>query len=133
MYIGKSMQSEIYKGLEERDHQWMRCNVDSRTVSAIIAMQEQMVETRSWKSNRETPVKNDMCRLCGQNTEGVMHLVSGCKCLAALEYLNRHDNVLKVLMTAWCKEHDLMEENLLWYKVKWNKGSTIENEMVTMT
>ena len=107
--------------------------MDARKVSAIIAMQEQMVETRSWKRNRGMPAENDMCRLCGQNAEGVMHLVSGCKCLAAREYLNRHDNVLKVLMTAWCKKHDLMVENQPWYKVKWNKGSTIENEMVTMT
>ena len=37
-YMEKRMQSEIYKGLEESDHQWMRCNMDPRNVSAIIAM-----------------------------------------------------------------------------------------------
>ena len=77
-----------------------------------------MVECKAGKKNRGIPVENDMCRLCGQNAESVMHLMSGCKCLAAREYLNRHDNVLKVLITAWCKKHDLMEENQAWYKVK---------------
>jgi hypothetical protein len=61
-----------------------------------------------------------------------MHLISGCRCLAAREYLTRHNNVLKVLMTAWCKENDLMTDEP-WYKVKWSQGEVMENEKVKMT
>ena len=51
-YMQKKMQNEIYKGLEELSHQWMRCNINPAKVSAIINMQEQMIETRPWKRNR---------------------------------------------------------------------------------
>ena len=131
-YLDKKMQSDIYKELDESCHQWMKCNMDPKKVSAIINMQEQMVETRAWKRNRGIAVVSDKCRLCGQFVEGVMHLVSGCKCLAAREYLTRHNNVLKVLMAAWCKEQDLMAEDEPWYKVKWNQGTVMENERVKM-
>jgi len=131
-YLEKKMQSEIYKQLDEESFQWMKCNIDPRKVSSIVNMQEQMVETRAWKRNRGISVESDKCRLCGQRVEGVMHLVSGCRCLAAREYLMRHNNVLKVLMTAWCKEHDLMAEDQPWYKVKWDQGAVMENEKVKM-
>ena len=74
----KPMQSEIYKGLDMENHKWIECNIDPRKVSAIIDMQEQMVETRAWKKNRGLTTI-DECRLCGEQKEGVTHLVTGCK------------------------------------------------------
>ena len=50
-YMEKKVQSKIYKELEEPSHQWMKCNVNPAKVSAIINMQEQITETRAWKSN----------------------------------------------------------------------------------
>ena len=46
-YKRKKMQSEIYKGLAEPSHQCMKCNINPAKVSAIINMQEQMIETRA--------------------------------------------------------------------------------------
>ena len=132
-YAEKKMQSDIYKGLDKSCHQWMKCNIDPKKVSAIINMQEQMVETRAWKRNRGLAVETDKCRLCGDAVEGVMHLVAGCKMLAAREYLTRHNNVLKILMTAWCKENKLMGNDEPWYKVKWDQGAVMENEEVKMS
>ena len=71
-YMGKKMQSEIFKGLEEPSHQWMKCNINPAKGSAIINMQEQMIETRPWKRNRGLVVDTDLCRLCGEVPEGVM-------------------------------------------------------------
>ena len=45
------MQSEYYKGFDMESHQWLKCNIDARKVSAIINMQEQMMETRGWKAS----------------------------------------------------------------------------------
>ena len=115
-YLEKRIQSNIYKDLDESCHQWMKCNMDPKKVSVIINMQEQMVETRAWKRNRGIIAENDKCRLYGKFAEVVMRLVSGCSFLAAREYLTRHTNVLKVLITAWCKEHGLMEDDEPWYK-----------------
>ena len=88
-YMGKKMQSEIYKGLEEPSHQWMRCNINPAKVSAIINVQQQMIETRVWKRNRGIVVHTDICRLCGEVPEGVVHISSGCKILASRDYMTR--------------------------------------------
>ena len=46
----------------------------------------------------------DLCRLCGEvpggKGGGVMHITSGCKMLAAREYMTQHNNLLKVLIVA---------------------------------
>ena len=97
-YIRKKMQSEICKGIEEPSHQWMKCNINPAKVNAIINMQEQMIETRAWKRNRVLVVDTELCRLCGEVPEGVMHITSRCKMLASREYMTRLNNLLKILM-----------------------------------
>jgi hypothetical protein len=131
-YMEKIMQCDIFKGLDEQSYDWLSGNIDPKKVSAIINMQEQMVETRAWKMNRGL-IDSDRCRLCGECAEGVMHLASGCKVMAGREYLSRHNNVLKILMTAWCKENGLMPEDTPWYKVQWVQGAVLENELVKMS
>ena len=39
-YKSKNMQSEHYKGFDMESHQWLKCNINARKVSAIINMQE---------------------------------------------------------------------------------------------
>ena len=62
-----------------------------------------------------------------------MHITSGCKMLASTEYMTRHNNLLKILMVAWCKENELMERDQAWYKVKWGQAAVLENEHVKMS
>ena len=45
-YKSKNMQSEHYKRFDMESHQWLECNIDARKVSAIINMQEQMIENK---------------------------------------------------------------------------------------
>ena len=102
-------------------------------MSAIINMQEQMIETRAWKRSRGLVLDTDLCRLGGEVPEGVMHITSGCKMLVSREYVTRHNNLLKILMVAWCKENELMEHDQTWYKVMWGQEAVLENEHVQMT
>ena len=53
--------------------------------------------------------------------------------LAFKEYMIRHNNLLKILMVAWCKENELMELDQGWYKVKWGYGAVLENGHVKMS
>ena len=76
------MQSKIYY---IPSHQWMRCNINPAKVGTNINMQQQMIETRAWKRKRGLVVDRDLCRLCGDVPEGVMHTISGCKMLASRE------------------------------------------------
>ena len=62
-----------------------------------------------------------------------MHNTSECKMLASREYLTQHNNLLKILMVAWCKENELMERDQAWNKVKCGQGAVLENEHVKMS
>ena len=50
------MQSQFYKGLEEESHGWLGCNIEPKKVSAILNMQEQMIEIRGRKKTIGTHV-----------------------------------------------------------------------------
>ena len=102
-YKTKKMQSEIYKKLDNDGHEWLKCNIDPTKVAAIANMQEQMIETRAWKKNRGLTNETDLCRLCGKFS-GVLHFASGCQLVVGSQYLTRHNNVLKILMTAWARQ-----------------------------
>ena len=67
------------------------------TESLLCAAQEQALATkyicsRIWKNNCDTK-----CRLCGEQSETIHHIVSGCKMLAANQYTFRHNQVGKYL------------------------------------
>ena len=55
------------------------------------------------------------------------HLLAGCQMLAGKEYLQRHNRVLMVLAVAWAKKYEIIDENIVWYKEKWEKGKVFEN------
>ena len=123
----KKMQSKIPAGYTKVDYGWLNCSTDPRKTAAIFSMQEQMVETRAWKKLRGMG-ETDVCRLCGEAKETVQHLLSGCKKLAATEYLRRHDNALKILAVEWGKREGLVAEKTAWYNERWEKGHVIEKD-----
>ena len=83
----EKMQSEVYEKLNEESHKWRQCNKEPKKVVSLISIQEQMVETRELKTNRDLPVKSDKCRIFRQAKETVLDWLSECTRLAAMEYL----------------------------------------------
>ena len=83
-YKQNELQSETYSKQEKECSEWLECNSGSRKRAAIVNVQEQMFETRSWEVLRGISDGGgaEMCRLCGSFRETVRHL-SGCKVLAA--------------------------------------------------
>ena len=59
----------------------------------ILAAQEQALRTNSIKYSIDKTSETPLCRLCGDATETVRHIVSGCKKLAQREYRMRQDKV----------------------------------------
>ena len=53
------MQSKGYEKLDEESHRWLQCNIEPKKIVSIIAVQEQMVETRLLKANSGLPVESD--------------------------------------------------------------------------
>ena len=65
----------------------------TETEGLILAAQEQALRTNSNKYSIDKTSETLLCRLCGETTETVRHIVSGCKKLAQREYRKRHDKV----------------------------------------
>ena len=72
-YKGKNMPSEVYAKLDEESWRWIQCNIEPKKVASNKAVQEQMVETRTWKANRGLPVERDKCKIRRQAKETLMH------------------------------------------------------------
>ena len=88
-------------------------------------MIEQMVETRAWKAARGL-IEDGRFRICFSHGEMVQHLVAGCRVLANSEYLTRHNRALMILAVAWAKEYELIGEDTVWYKERWERGTVLE-------
>ena len=124
-YKEKKMQSKYYSA-DKENHEWIKGNNDPKKVAAIISMQEQMVETRGWKRSRGLQVESDSCRVCGEEKETLMHLLSGCKMLAGKEYTARHDKALKILAKGWADQECIKVEEK--NKKGWERGEVFETD-----
>ncbi len=100
----------------------------TRKTEAVIEVQEQMVETRTRKAMRGEEVMSENYRLCSARRETVNHWLSDCAVLTGSEYVQRHNKALIVLAVEWAKQAGLLEESTVWYKITWQKGTTLENQ-----
>lgn len=59
----------------------------------ILAAQEQALRTNSVNYSIDKTSEISLCRLCGDTTKTIRHLVRGCKKLAQRKYRKRQDKV----------------------------------------
>ena len=128
-YKSKSFQSMVWSNQDERAFKWLDRNMMPEKVSAVMEVQEQMVETRLRIQETGRQVESVQCRLCGCQKETVQHWLAGCKILASRDYLKRHDDALKVFAVEWLKQEGLTNESTIWYNESWERGMVIENEL----
>ena len=94
-----------------------------------MSMIEQMVETRASKEVRGL-TKNSRCRLCKEQKETVQHLLAGCKMLASHEYLTRQNRALMMMVGAWAKGKNLLDQNVKWHQEKLKRGHVLKNSKI---
>ena len=87
-----------------------------------------MRKNSAWKKARGIETISDMCRLCGKYKESVDHLLAGCEKLAGSAYLKRHNNALMVLAVEWAKKNGLLDRDVKWYELSWQKGTVLEKD-----
>ena len=126
-YETKEQQSKLYREQEQECHVWLSQDLNPGKTVAIMTMLEQMVETKSWKEAREL-TDDGSCRICTQHSETVEHLVAGCTKLANSEYLTRHNRALMILAVVWAKQQELVGQEAIWYKQRWDRGTVLEND-----
>ena len=96
----------------EESWRWLRNGfLKKETEGLILAAQELALRTNSIKYSIDKTSVTPLCRLCGDATETVRHIVSGCKKLAQREYRKRHDKVALRVHWELCRKHGI-ERNL---------------------
>ena len=78
----------------EDSWRWLRNGfLKKETEGLILASQEQALRTNSIKHSIDKTSETPLCRLCGDCSETVRHIVSGCKKVAESEYRKCHEKV----------------------------------------
>ena len=83
----------------------------------ICAAQEQALRTNSVKCYIDKTSDSCLCKLCGNISETVWHIVSGCANLAQKEYKKHHDKTAVGVHWELSKKYDL-ECGEKWYEHK---------------
>lgn len=101
----------------KRSTEWLRtAGLFGETEGFVLAIQDQVVTTNNYRRYIMKENISDMCRLCKKATESIQHICSGCSQLAQTDYLQRHNNVAKIIHQALAKRLDLLKESLPYYK-----------------
>ena len=77
------------------------------TEALLCAAQEQDIRRNYGKHHIDKTSENHLCRLCGETSESVQNLASGCEKLTQKEYRRWHDNVAKKVHWDLCKKNSL--------------------------
>ena len=80
-------------------------HLKKETEAMVCAAQEHALLENSIKNHTDGHDVSPMCRLCGESSETVMHLSSGCPVLAKSKYRIRHDIVRKHIHWLLRKKH----------------------------
>lgn len=97
------------------------------TEGMMLAIQDQVVKTRTYARHiLNQQIETTKCRLCHTCEESVQHLSSGCATIAATRYLERHNNMGKVVHQLVCLNRGLLERFTAHYK--YVPQTILENE-----
>ena len=111
---------------ESKKWEWLRKGeLKWETESLLCAAQEQAIRTNSVKYSIERTSETPLCRLCNENVERVIHIISACPNLAKNQYRKRHNKVAKKIHWLLRKKFQL-ECNDKWYEHV--PDSVLENE-----
>lgn len=101
---------------QECTFSWLRSSgLRAETEGFICAAQDQSLKTKNYLTNIMKTGEDSTCRYCGQQTETIDHLVSGCSILAKQEYLSRHNKVAQYIHWRVC-QHFGLETAHQWYE-----------------
>ena len=119
-----------------RSFLWLtKGKVSARTEALVMAAQDGVVLTRSYKQRILKRLIDPMCRCCGEARETVGHILSCCSCKNWSLYKERHDRVLAVLASYVCAQVGLSCPTTAGDPRKWipEAGLVIEGETSRVT
>ncbi|XP_044760829.1 uncharacterized protein LOC123318276 [Coccinella septempunctata] len=95
--------------------------LNPETEGSMIAIQDQVVKTRNYsKFILKEDIQSDQCRLCAEKTETIDHIISGCTKLAKTRYIERHNQVAKIVYLELLKMCGMEHDDTPYYKYEPN-------------
>jgi hypothetical protein len=93
-----------------------------------MAIQDWILPTKNYRKyiTNDNTVTDDKCNKCESGRETTEHILSECRALAAKEYVNRHNNIAKILHHELAMKRGLIETKTPYYK--YTPHRVLENE-----
>ena len=99
----------------------------AETGGFLTAIQDQVVLTRNYKKYiLKQPDTDELCRICGKESETIQLITAACEQLAPTEYVKRHDGLAKVIHQKLTEAAEVIEDKSPYYK--YTPASALENE-----
>ncbi|KAL1446181.1 hypothetical protein WDU94_006595 [Cyamophila willieti] len=96
------------------------------TEGFITAIQDNVIATKNHQKFILKTLTEDKCRLCKEKGETIDHVIGSCRILANTEYLNRHNQVAKIIYSKLVIQNKILDHVEPYYKL--NPEPVIENE-----
>ena len=112
-YLKRTLEQDAFVD-EKRTNGWLNLKLTSHVEGYIAAVQEQELNTKETQKRREKDIQkkqamNAKCRVCGEKSESVYHLVGSCSTLAPSLYLKvRHNQMQRFLYQEITKNEHLV-------------------------
>lgn len=87
------------------------------TEGFLCAIQDQVMPTRTYRKYiLKENLPTTKCRLCNREEESIQHILSACSYLAPTWYLERHNNVAKIIHQELCLKFKILKTMCEYYK-----------------
>jgi hypothetical protein len=100
------------------------------TEGFITAIQDSVIATKNHQKYIFKSISDDKCRLCKEKSETIEHVIGSCSILANTEYLNRHNQVAKIIYSQLAVQNKILQHVEPYYK--FNPEPVIENNNFKM-
>jgi hypothetical protein len=95
-------------------------------VGFLTAMQDQVMLTRNYKKYiLKQPNTDELCRICGKESETIQHITAACEQLASTKYLKRLDGVAEVIHQKLAEAAGVIVDKSPYYK--YTPANVLEN------
>ena len=101
-------------------------------VTGLQDLYQQLLPTKLYtgKKIKTTNHQYYPCRMCGKGQGSVAHVLAGCSAIAQTKYLERHNNVLRILFFEILTKYNLLpREEYAWYE-RISPTPVYENEIL---
>ncbi|PZC82879.1 hypothetical protein B5X24_HaOG209322 [Helicoverpa armigera] len=102
---------------KEASNAWLnRGELFPETEGFMMAIQDQVIETRNYRKYIIKNLNNDICRKCNSAAETIQHITGACKSIAQTDYKHRHDQVANVIHQKLAHQYKLINSIVPYYK-----------------